>query len=518
MADEVGLEDSVSQLDGGVTASRVSGASSARARAEAERRALIARSKYCQREAELRRAQQRLEEELSQLQLSALIDAASAREEVFAQYEAADVRPSSHLSERQPPVTNTQFACLTQMNPMATEFNPGSQSAVPVDPELLLTNAGNVAHEVSPPTQHVFNNQKFGVDSAVSTNNIPELIATLKLPQAQIMKFDGDPMKYWTFIRTFDNCIGNVAIDAATKLNRLQQYCTGKALKVIECCAVMEPELGYQRARHLLKSRFGNEYQISECWIQKIVGGASVKAGDGTGLQELADDARVCKETLEAMDMLDEIDTRAKMVKIVNRLPQYLQAKWRHLAIKHLDCNTRYPRFVQLVEFLEQVSRELNDPVFGCTATSNQKDRGKAQGISLMANGSGNQYSTATRELRSQHSTSDPNKVSRTCYHCLGGHLLIACQKFKQMNPTRRLDAVKKLKLCFNCLGSKNHVANKCHRQGQCDVSGCNMKHSSLLHDALVNSQKQSNVSGDSANSNQTVQAQSCACGPGIHR
>jgi len=74
----------------------------------------------------------------------------------------------------------------------------------------------------------------------------------------------------------------------------------------------MEPELGYQRARQLLRSRFGNEYQISECWIQKIVGGAAVKTGDGAGLQELADDARVCKETLEDMGMLDEIDTRAK--------------------------------------------------------------------------------------------------------------------------------------------------------------------------------------------------------------
>jgi len=63
------------------------------------------------------------------------------------------------------------------------------------------------------------------------------------------------------------------------------------------------------------------------------------------------------------------------MVRIVNSLPHYLQAKWRHLAIKHLDCNTKYPRFVQLVEFLEQASRELNDPVFGCTATYQQPER-----------------------------------------------------------------------------------------------------------------------------------------------
>jgi len=314
------------------------------------------------------------------LQLTALIKAASARERVYAEFEAADARPSS-LVRPSPPVTDSQSVRHNQINPMATEFNPGSQSVVPPNPELVLVNTGNALREVSLPAQPVLEGQKFGMSSEVSTNNIPELIATLKLPQAQMMKFDGDPMKYWSFIRTFDHCIGYVVVDAATKFNRLQQYCTGKALKVIECCAVMEPEPGYQRARQLLRSRFGNEYQISECWIQKIVGGPAVKAGDGAGLQEFADDARVCKETLEAIGMLDEIDTRAKMVKIVNRLPLYLQGKWRHLAIKYLDGNSRYPKFVQLVEFVEQASRELNDPVFGCVTASNQKadkDRGKA--------------------------------------------------------------------------------------------------------------------------------------------
>ena len=100
-----------------------------------------------------------------------------------------------------------------------------------MNPELLLMNAGNALHEVSTSAQPVFHRQKFGMDSVVSTSNMTELIATLKLPQAQIMKFDGDPMKSWTFIRTFDNCIGDVAVDAATKFNRLQQYCTGNVEK-----------------------------------------------------------------------------------------------------------------------------------------------------------------------------------------------------------------------------------------------------------------------------------------------
>jgi len=34
-----------------------------------------------------------------------------------------------------------------------------------------------------------------------------------------------------------------------------------------------------------------------------MISGAIIKSGDPAGLQDLADEARVCKETLEAMNM-----------------------------------------------------------------------------------------------------------------------------------------------------------------------------------------------------------------------
>ena len=85
------------------------------------------------------------------------------------------------------------------------------------------------------------------------------------------------------------------------------------------------------------------------------------------------------------------------------------------------------------------------------------------------------------------------------------------------MAPNKRLETVKKLRLCFNCLSSRNHVVKKCYKQNQCNVAGCNLKHSSLLHDALVNSPRQNSVpveNGEAMNISQSVGAQSCACGP----
>jgi len=332
------FDDADEMLD---SISDVSRTSSARARAEAEKCSLLVKVKYCQRESELKLAQQRIENELKQLQLSALIEAASAREEVLAECENMRTSPVE-LPLSLPVVSSSQsvsvatVGCPDQvqsstrvvMSPMAAELQPTYQPASTV-PMVHFTGPSLVPPFVSPANTSNINSVVSPVNPFVGltpeANSMHELISTLKLPQVQLVKFNGDPMQYRSFMRSFDNFIGNVpGINAAAKLSRLQQYCTGK---VIDCCSIMEPEVGYRRARELLKDRFGNEYRISEGWIDKMISGAIIKSGDPAGLRDLADEARVCKETLEAMNMIDEIDTRAKMVKIVNRLPQYLQGK-----------------------------------------------------------------------------------------------------------------------------------------------------------------------------------------------
>ena len=167
------------------------------------------------------------------------------------------------------------------------------------------------------------------------------------------------------FMRSFDSNIGNAAIDDSAKLNRLFQYCKGEALKVIKCCAVMQPSEGYAKARALLKERFGNDYRISETWVRKVTEGPVIRNNEGNRLQELADDLRSCKETLEAMKKLEEIDTRRSMVRIVERLPQFLQGRWRKLVAKTLEATGRYPSIANLMRFVLEAAREATDPVFG---------------------------------------------------------------------------------------------------------------------------------------------------------
>lgn len=54
------------------------------------------------------------------------------------------------------------------------------------------------------------------------------------LPKPDISKFDGNPLDYWNFVRSFDNGIAKNASDDSERLSYLLQYCTGAARDAIK--------------------------------------------------------------------------------------------------------------------------------------------------------------------------------------------------------------------------------------------------------------------------------------------
>ena len=139
-----------------------------------------------------------------------------------------------------------------------------------------------------------------------------KMLDVLTLPQTPLMTFNGDPVKFWIFIKAFDLCVGNYDIDEGLKLNRLFQYCSGKAAKVIQPCVLMNPWESYDRTQALLFKRFGNDYIISKAWIRKVLWGAPI-GPNVEALQDFLDDLSGCMGTLRATGRLNEIDTRSKM-------------------------------------------------------------------------------------------------------------------------------------------------------------------------------------------------------------
>ena len=55
-------------------------------------------------------------------------------------------------------------------------------------------------------------------------------------------------------------------------------------------------------------------------WVKKVTEGPIIRYGEGRRLEELAGDLRSCKETLGAINKLEEIDTRMKDIRSPSRV------------------------------------------------------------------------------------------------------------------------------------------------------------------------------------------------------
>ena len=65
------------------------------------------------------------------------------------------------------------------------------------------------------------------------------------------------------------------------------------------------------------------------------------------------------------------------MVKIVQRLPQWLQGQWRKLVVKTLEVTGRYPLIAKLIHFVSEAVQEATDPVFGVSNCKSKDSSGR---------------------------------------------------------------------------------------------------------------------------------------------
>ncbi|KAJ3646310.1 hypothetical protein Zmor_023902 [Zophobas morio] len=71
------------------------------------------------------------------------------------------------------------------------------------------------------------------------------------------------------------------------------------------------------------------------------------------------------------------------------------------------------------------------------------------------------------------------NNQSIPCFICSQMHNIFNCTNFLSLMPNDRVEQVKKMNRCFNCLRS-NHVAKNCYISRRCKQ--CHKKHHTLLH------------------------------------
>ena len=305
-----------------------------------------------------------------------------------------------------------------------------------------------------------------------------QLINLMQAPKVEIPVFAGDPLKYYVFIRAFEENVEKYVTDSASRLARLIQSCSGRALALLQGCAIMQPEEGYEKARQLLKDRFGSEFVIAQAWINHVTSHPAIKANDGPGLQEYADLLRTCMHTLQAMKALAEINTQGSLLLIVTKLPSSIQARWRKEVVRVKREKDRLPTFEDLVLLVEMASEEANVPMFGSVMPHKQSEKSGEENRSKPKRSAG--YST---NAKTQDNATKANENSdKNCAYCKNAHWIWECQSFKDLPRDDRFQVVKREHLCFNCLKRGGHGSRDCKSKRRCNINNCGKRHSYLLH------------------------------------
>jgi len=139
---------------------------------------------------------------------------------------------------------------------------------------------------------------------------------------------------------------------------------------------------------------------------------------DKEELQEYADDLRSCEQTLQAMNYLSEVNTQRVLVKIVARLPMYLQNRWvRHASDIRLS-EGRSADIHNLVSFVTKAATAANDPVYGTLMAGKSQKLRSGQNHSVRAN-----FNVAAESVAGDRGS------SKKCGLCGSGHTIFQCAK-----------------------------------------------------------------------------------------
>lgn len=157
-----------------------------------------------------------------------------------------------------------------QLRKRLSELTPNSLSQVRKAREInesLGSRSGDVTPAASLRRQYTTAHLSEAVQLKAQADSIKSLVMTASLPKIEVMRFDGSPLKFWTFIKGFKANIADRVEDDTQKLMYLIHYCEGAAKDAIEHCVLLPEREGYTKAISILHEQFGKPHDIVEAFL-----------------------------------------------------------------------------------------------------------------------------------------------------------------------------------------------------------------------------------------------------------
>ena len=315
----------------------------------------------------------------------------------------------------------------------------------------------------------------------------PEFTPSMKLPKLKIPEFDGDPLQWPEWSGLFRATVGSAPINNSLKMNHLKTLVTGKAKEAIAGMGYTAEM--YDLAWDTLVRNFGRPQIIVNAQLKKIHGFPFIKPHESATIIKFAQVISSCVNVLTQFQYQGDLQSEAVLNSALRKLPPDLRSKWLFYTKKMRLLQANLTVFSQWLNEIAYVHDEMI-----MQFPNSNKDSGKTFGKKETPK-------NTTYVSNSQHKNGTNYSVPINCPLKDGEHKLWNCPKFKQEKVTERYDTVKKLKLCFSCLGQ--HLIKDCKVNRTCGVNGCEKRHNRLLHVDSSNDSKQAKSNAVKTNEEQ---------------
>ena len=162
-----------------------------------------------------------------------------------------------------------------------------------------------------------------GLETVRSLNSA--IIKDITLPNRNLPVFDGNPLHYYGFMKSFEETILKNVSDPASQLAYLIDMCRGKAYEVIKFCDIILLSEALKTAPKL-SMKFGKKHVVVKAHLDSITKGPPIEAEEN--LDMLASDMGNCYITLVQWGYLSELNSSQTLLYVFKRLPTRLQRKF----------------------------------------------------------------------------------------------------------------------------------------------------------------------------------------------
>ena len=352
--------------------------------------------------------------------------------------------------------------------------------------------------EVSPPTAFKLNpNAQAFTPALLPAHNAVspyiEFMARRELISNKIEKFDDRPENFHTWKGSFNNMIKGVNLSPSEQLSLMIENTTNESKRLVQRLRnayIENPEEGIKEAWRKLGERFGSNAVVTQVHLEKLKTFPKIGNRENKQLQEFGDLLLElqCAKNDGALRGLKILDEPTYLRPVVTKLPDDLQGRWQRHAFKYKSQrNVDYPPFNEFSKFIQEVSRERNDPYLAMDNNENSlmSSQPNYPSRTLRPRDARQDIKTAKTEVTEpkqvQRETSIRNDPSKWCFIQDRPHPLKVCRTLKAKPYRERIDLLTKHRVCLRCATSSAHSVNNCTSNTDCAVCHSD-KHATVLH------------------------------------